>query len=98
MLVNLSVSDNNLKERLNEKREKLLEKLKKDKMLNKAIDTLVITYNNELGDTIKNDKSETKTFRGEGHIYEKLIFKNEGEETAISFRVSPFSFFQTNTL
>jgi len=47
---------------MNEKWDKLLEKLKKDKFLNKAIDTFVITYNNELGDTIKNSKSETKIF------------------------------------
>jgi len=47
---------------MNEKWDKLLEKLKKDKFLNKAIDTFAITYNNELGDTIKNSKSETKIF------------------------------------
>jgi hypothetical protein len=62
-LINLSVSDNNLKEKMNEKRDKLLEKLKKDKFLNKAVNTFAITYNNELGDTIKNSKSETKIFR-----------------------------------
>lgn len=99
-LVNLSVSDHNLKEALNDKRDKLLEKLQKDKFLKESVETFVITYNNELGDTIKNSKSETKTFRGEGHIYEKLLFKWEAwnEEVAISFRISPFSFFQTNTL
>jgi len=106
-LINLSVSDNNLKEKMNEKWDKLLEKLKKDKFLNKAIDTFVITYNNELGDTIKNSKSETKIFWWEWHIYEKLIFKwdswNQSSaicnlQSAISFRISPFSFFQTNTL
>jgi len=64
-LINLSVSDSNLKEKLNEKRDKLLDKLEKDKFLKESVETFVITYNNELGDTIKNSKSETKTFRGE---------------------------------
>jgi hypothetical protein len=29
-----------------------------------------------MADTIRNNESETKTFWGEGYIYEKLIFKN----------------------
>jgi len=71
-LVNLSVSDTNLKDHgpaklgnENEKRDTLLETFKKDEFLKNTVDTFVITYNNELGDTIKNNKSETKTFRGE---------------------------------
>jgi hypothetical protein len=74
--------------------------------LKKSVTTFVITYNNGLADTIKNDQSQTKIFRGDGSIYEKLVFNNqaENEEKAeentseVSFRVSPFSFFQTNTL
>ncbi len=113
-LVNLSVSDNNLKEKNTKKRNKFLEILKKDEILNKKVTTLVITYNNGLADIIRSKDCETKTFRWEGHIYEKLIFKNtsknplptddensqESPETSseISFRISPFSFFQTNTL
>jgi len=113
-LVNLSVSDNNLKDKNTKKRNKFLEILKKDEILNKKVTTLVITYNNGLADIIRSKDCETKTFWWEGHIYEKLIFKNtsknplptddensqESPETSseISFRISPFSFFQTNTL
>jgi 23S rRNA (uracil1939-C5)-methyltransferase len=69
----------------------------------------VVTYNNGLADTIRNNESVTKTFWWEGSIYEKLIFKTKNDDnqelttkdqwlTTVSFRVSPFSFFQTNTL
>lgn len=98
-LINLSVADHNLKEDENTKREHLLEAFKKDTFLTTKITTFVITYNNELGDTIKNNKSETKIFRWEGHIYEALNFEGEeGKHVEVTFRVSPFSFFQTNTL
>jgi len=103
-LVNLSVADNNIKEKNTKKRDDFLAIVKNDELLNTKVTTFVITYNNGLGDTVKNNESETKTFWWEGHIYEKLIFKAERSEdtdiqsSEISFRVSPFSFFQTNTL
>jgi hypothetical protein len=61
-LVNLSVSDDNLKQSKTDKWDALLELFKKNEFLKKSVTTFVITYNNGLGDTIKNDKSETKTF------------------------------------
>ncbi|MFA6255706.1 MAG: class I SAM-dependent RNA methyltransferase [Candidatus Absconditabacterales bacterium] len=108
-LVNLSVADNNIKEKNTKKRENFLEILKKDTILNEKVTTFVVTYNNGLADTIRNNESVTKTFWGEGSIYEKLIFKTKNDDnqelttkdqglTTVSFRVSPFSFFQTNTL
>jgi len=110
-LINLSVSDNNLKKLLIPKRNKLLEKFKKDEFLTKQIQTFVITYNNWLADIIKSENSETKIFWWDGFIYEKLISKNfESDsdssqtqtswenQTEVTFRISPFSFFQTNTL
>lgn len=93
-LVNLSVADKNLKASQSKKRDQLLETLKKDELLKDKVTTFVITYNNGVADTINNKESETKTFRGDGCIYEKLIF----DDAEISFRISPFSFFQTNTL
>ena len=101
-LVNLSVSEENLKTSKTGKWDQLLEVLKKDELLQAKVTTFVITYNNGLADTIRNDKSETKTFRGDGYMYEKLIFNdNENDKklaSEVNFRISPFSFFQTNTL
>lgn len=107
-LVNLSLSDNNLKEDQIPKWEALLETFKTDIVLNKKVTSFVITYNNGLADTIRNNESVTKTFWWDGYIYEKLMFTpsdkeskiaaNEWWNNEISFRVSPFSFFQTNTL
>jgi len=119
LLVNLSVSEDNLKQNKSDKRDQLLATFKQDELLQNKVTTFVITYNNGLADTIRNEQSDTKTFRGDGYIYEKLIFqksekesersdKNLGSEdqassfqlpaSSISFRISPFSFFQTNTL
>jgi len=121
ILVNLSVSNNNLKEKNIKKRDTFLETLKNDAVLKDKVTSLVITYNNGLADIIRSKDCETKTFWWDGYIHEKFLFKwnkdpletkgnpaqlekggNEegfvGEETSISFRVSPFSFFQTNTL
>lgn len=113
-LVNLSVSNTNLNEKTNEQWEQFLEVLKKDPLLNEKITSLVITYNNGLADIIRNNESETKIVWWEWCIYEQLIFKDtektsgetvsdtsnspSSESSEISFRISPFSFFQTNTL
>ena len=113
-LVNLAVADNQLKDKQTQQWDEFLELLKKDKFLHEKVTSLVITYNNGVADIIRSQECETKTFRWEWHIYEKLIFKkwpeNIGETIddtnktdtkdvhEISFRVSPFSFFQTNTL
>lgn len=125
-LVNLSVSNNNLKETSAKKRDDFLDLIKKDPLLNEKINSFVITYNNGLADIIRSQDCETKIFRGEGYIYEKLTFRTETSDkkseiseeqssatsstpssgisnnhlksSVVSFRVSPFSFFQTNTL
>ena len=120
-LVNLSVSNDNLKEKNTDKWDTLLATLKNDVFLKEKVTTLVITYNNGVADTIRSKDCETKTFWWDGFIYEKLIFNNQKSEKAsdesdemhkqssdiiwnnhlessVSFRVSPFSFFQTNTL
>ncbi len=113
-LVNLAVADKNIKDTDMQHWDDFLELLKKDSFLNEKVTTLVITYNNGLADVIKSQECTIKTFWWEGHIYEKLIFKNTIKTvdetvddidkiqstwtTEISFRVSPFSFFQTNTL
>lgn len=113
-LVNLSVSEDNLKPSKSKKWDQLLDVLKKDELLQTKITTFVITYNNGLADTINNKESETKIFWGDWYMYEQLVFKaaetlsdeSEKESTiynlqadnlSVNFRISPFSFFQTNT-
>lgn len=99
ILVNLSVFEDNLKKTYNEKWNKFLETIQKDKVLKESITTFVITYNNWLADTVKSDKSETKILRWDWYIHENLKFSlDDNTEISSIFRISPFSFFQTNTL
>jgi len=113
-LVNLVVSDNNLKTKNDKQRLRLIDMFKADELLQEKVTSFVITYNNGLADIVRSQDSETKTCRWDGYIHEKLKFttavKNalsidhenllESSESSseIFFRVSPFSFFQTNTL
>ncbi|MDR2415105.1 MAG: hypothetical protein LBD75_00345 [Candidatus Peribacteria bacterium] len=89
LMVNLSVCLANLNDKQTKQREVLLQQVKEEKSLRELITTFVITNNAGLADTVKNEKSETSIFRGEGHICELLC--------SCTFRISPFSFFQTNT-
>lgn len=110
ILINLVVSDEYLVSEENTTLwEKLLAHLQKDKYLQEQITTLVVTYNNGLADTTRSPESETKIITGEGVIYDKLIFNQQEENNKsavnaenitveVKFRISPFSFFQTNTL
>lgn len=93
LMVNLSVSLTNLDDEQTKLWEELLEQFKVNPTLKQQITTFIITYNDWLADTIKNEKSEMKVFWGDGYIHEKLVFK----DWEITFRISPFSFFQTNT-
>ena len=98
MLVNLSVSDKEIvSEDQKNKREQLLMNLKNK--LEKDVTSCVISINNGLGDVVHSPETTTSILRGEGHMYEKLSFLDEEQTTQeLQFRVSPFSFFQTNTL
>lgn len=117
LMVNLSISFANLNEDQTKLWEQLMEDLKNNEFLKKNVTTFVITYNEWLSDTVKNELSESKVFRGDWYIHEQLNFtwneKNNSEytnnnetddiyhelnETKLTFRISPFSFFQTNTL
>lgn len=94
LLVNLAVAEKSLQEKQKEEWEHLQETFKKDPLLQNEVTCFVISYNNWLWDIVKWPDTQTRTLRWEWHIYEKLIF----EEKEITFRVSPYSFFQTNTL
>lgn len=100
MLVNLVVSDDYLvQDDAKNQRETLLETIQKDKFIKENITTIVVTYNNWLADITHTPDSQTKIIMWEGVIYDKLNFDLEGKSPIdVSFRISPFSFFQTNTL
>ena len=113
-IVNLVVSDDNIKSKNDKQRNWFLDMVKADEFLQEKVTSFVVTYNNGLADIVRSQESETKTCWWEWYMYEKLIFGNTGENpvhtewenkenteknlSEITFRVSPFSFFQTNTL
>lgn len=74
--------------------------LKKDEYLTKTVNTFVVTYNNGLADIIRSDNYRTELLRGDGYMFEKLLFptKDPQEYAELNFRISPYSFFQTNTV
>ena len=106
--MNLSVSEAQLQSLgIYEKRQGVKESLQNDEFLKGLVTTFVITVNNGLADVVKGENMSTYLLRGDGFIYEKLLFadKQERVEEAedvhlleANFRISPFSFFQTNTL
>ena len=108
LMVNLSVSFANLNEEQTKLREKLMQDFQSNEILKQEITTFIITYNEWLSDTVKNEQSEAKTFRWDWYIHEQLqINWDKGISpdnnqwkywTNLTFRISPFSFFQTNTL
>ena len=97
------VSDNYLiSAKAQEQRDTLLKTIQQDQTIKSNITTWVVTYNNGLADVTHTPDSQTKILFGEGLIYDQLHFFPEGETSErsikVNFRVSPFSFFQTNTL
>ena len=82
-----------------QKRENLKNQLKTDDFVQKNISTFVVTYNSGLADIVRWQDITTETLRWDGYIYEELKFQNEWTNEIVSskFRISPFSFFQTNT-
>ena len=82
-----------------QKRENLKNQLKSDDFVQKNISTFVVTYNSWLADIVRWQDITTETLRWDGYIYEEFNFPKENSYEIISskFRISPFSFFQTNT-
>ena len=107
MLINLSVANQNLAAEQGEIQlwELFLEKLKSDAFLQEQVSTFVVSHNNGLADIVRDAETEIVPLWGEGVIYEILDFSQfsnseaaNQEQTSLKFRVSPSSFFQTNTL
>lgn len=93
-MVNLALSDTRLI--AHSKHQRILDELinVRSKELTQAT-TMVLTTNNGLADIVHSPESTTQICWGEWVIYEWLQF--EGIDM-LRFQVSPFSFFQTNTL
>lgn len=95
ILVNLAVSDTWLYNHPKDKKtlERVIEKRSQE--LWKQITTMVMTINNGLADIVHGRDSTLEILRWEWVIYEGLQFE---DVDLLRFQVSPFSFFQTNTL
>ena len=74
LMVNLSIALSNLDDEQTKIWEILLENFKADSLLKEVVTTFIITYNEGLSDTVKNEKSEAKVFWGDGFIHETLCF------------------------
>ena len=79
-------------------REMLKQDFCKDPVLQEQVTSLVVTENNGLADIVKSQDAKTETLRGDGHYFEEIILNVQEETSSTRRRVSPFSFFQTNTL
>jgi len=94
-LVNLNVAtkyfDNNKKQL--QVWEKLQKQLLNDSFLRKNITSFMITENNWLADIVNWQNIKTYNLWWDGSIFEKLII----DHVEVNFKVSAFSFFQTNT-
>lgn len=98
-LVNLSVAtDHLMTDSLKKIWSDWCASLTQDNDLTDSITTFCITENNWLADIIRNPEAITSPLRWDWFFHESLVFRGkEGEETKLRFRLSPFSFFQTNT-
>lgn len=106
-LVNLSVSGSQIEALwIADQRNAFQKELQANEYLTKTITSFVITMNDGLADIVKGEGITTSLLWGEEAIYEKLLFplsvsdvdETDDHTVEANFRVSPFSFFQTNTL
>ena len=97
-LVHLVISDAEFDQEKQALWDTFLTTITKDKYLKDTINTFFVSYNNGLADIVRSADTRTDLLWGEGYIYEKLIFPGEKKMHELNFRISPFSFFQTNTV
>ena len=112
ILVNLAIAPKYFEENKDEinKWLKLEENIMSDNYLKENITSFVITENNWLADIVRWKDMVSKNLWWWWYIYESLVFedsqckienvkcKSENLKCKIDFRVSAFSFFQTNTV
>lgn len=81
---------------LDEKTQKIREKTQKKLITwaKKSITTLCLTNNTGVADVVKGIDHTMRIMYGDGFITDKLFYW----WLSVSFRISPFTFFQTNTL
>lgn len=78
-------------------REQIQQQFLADQFLQERVSSFCITINNGLADVVKASDYALQILRGEGQYFEQLHLTHQGETTISQWRVSPFSFFQTNT-
>lgn len=107
LMVNLVVADKffTVTPDAKDQREQFKNTISQDTFLREKITTLVITYNNGLADIVQGQDIRQEVLWWDGHIFEELHYhkfsdlpENGSEKTVARFRISPFSFFQVNTL
>jgi len=98
LLINLAVSEDFIDRTWQQKlRQNINKELENNVFLKDNITTFLITNNNWLADVVKWQDISIKILRWNGYIFEKLNFNKKDEKISVNFRISPFSFFQTNT-
>lgn len=99
LMVNLAVNPLDIKDEKNlDLWEILKKKLEKDEFIKKNITSFVITYNDGIADIVRWTNISVENLIGDWYIYEKLTLNwTKQENVESTFRISPFSFFQTNT-
>lgn len=98
ILVHLVIADKDLSDEQKILREQFKQLCMNDAFLKDSITTWIMSYNNGLADIVRAADTRTETRWWDGYIYEKLIFPKDEELVEVNFRISPFSFFQTNTV
>ena len=95
ILINLVVSDEQVNtSALTTSWEDFKKNVMSDTRLREECTTFLLTYNNTVSDAVRRQDTQSDILWGQGVIFEALQF----EDQSVRFRVSPFSFFQTNTL
>jgi tRNA (uracil-5-)-methyltransferase len=98
LMINIVYASKNFSTEQQNQRKQACEALKKNESLQGIVNTCLITLNNWIGDVVPH-QSTYETLRWSWHIFEKLSFMTpKKDEVEVTFRISPFSFFQTNTL